>query len=148
MQSLGQLIDKLSNQKRWPGSKKAITIIRQYPLIVGEKINRNTSLKWIKNGVACINCRNSMWRFALHSMEEELIEKMNTMIGEPFVKRLLLRTGNVAQVKTPEIADASIKKEDAQWINQLVENAPDDIKHSFEKFLCAYKKGRVRKNVK
>lgn len=142
MQSVGQLLQKMSERPRWPVNKKTILILKQYSAIAGENLSRNTSLKWIKNGTACIHCRNSMWLFALHSMEDELIKKMNEVAEEELIQRLLLRVGNVKQISIKKIKKVKLSDNEVYWIDQLVAHVPDDIKQSFKNFLCSYKGGQ------
>ncbi len=142
MQSVGQLIQKMSDRPRWPVNKKAILVLRQFSAIVGENLSKNVSLKWIKNGTACIHCRNSMWVFALHSIEEDLIKKMNEVAGEELIHRLLLRIGNVKYISSKKIKIIELSDNDIEWIDQLVGPVPDDIKHSFKNFLRSYKGGQ------
>jgi predicted nucleic acid-binding Zn ribbon protein len=138
MLSLDSLIDQLSSHRRWPISSQAVMLIRHYRDLVGPGLSKHTAIKWIKNGTACIHCRNSMWSYALHSMEQEIIDKMNTYAGKTIITKILVRIGNVQaqKAKEPEVV---ISQEDLIWIENLSKKAPEDIREKFASFLKSYK---------
>jgi predicted nucleic acid-binding Zn ribbon protein len=138
MLPLNSLIDQITSRRRWPISSQAVHLLRHYPEIVGPGLSKHTSIKWIKNGTACIHCRNSMWSYALRAMEQELVVKMNAFIGKELIEKLLIRIGNVREQKVKE-KDPILSKEDLLWIDNLSEQVPTDIREKFASFLTAFK---------
>ena len=138
MLPLDSLIDQITSHRRWPISSQAVLLIRHYRDIVGLGLSKHTAIRWIKNGTACIHCRNSMWSYALHSMEQEIIDKMNAYAGKAIISKLLIRIGNVQaqKVKEPEV---EISQEDLIWIENLSKKAPEYIRNTFAAFLKSYK---------
>ena len=138
MLPLDSLIDQITSHRRWPISSQAVMLIRHYRDIVGPGLSKHTAIRWIKNGTACIHCRNSMWSYALHSMEQEIIDKMNAYAGKAIISKLLIRIGNVQaqKVKEPEV---EISQEDLIWIENLSKKAPEYIRNTFAAFLKSYK---------
>ncbi len=139
MQQLDNLIDHLTRKRRWSISAEMVFIIRHYSEIVGPNLNKHTSLKWIKKGVACIHCRNAMWSYALKNMEQQLIEKMNSSIGYEAIKRLIIRIGNISTISLKETPIIELTHEELAWIELLASKAPSKIKEQFRSFLVSYK---------
>lgn len=138
MLPLDSLIDQITSRRQWPISSQAVHLLRHYPEIVGPGLSKHTSIKWIKNGTACIHCRNSMWSYALLAMEQELVAKMNAFVGKELIEKLLVRIGNVQEQKAKE-KDLILSKEDLLWIDNLSEQVPTDIREKFASFLAAFK---------
>lgn len=138
MLPLDSLIDQITSRRRWPISSQAVFLLRHYPEIVGTGLSKHTSIKWIKNATACIHCRNSMWSYALHSMEQELVDKMNAYVGKVVIEKLLIRIGNV-QAQIAKEKETVISEEDLLWIEGLSKKAPEDIREKFASFLMSYK---------
>lgn len=74
----------------------------------------------------------------MHSMEQEIIDKMNTYAGKTIITKILVRIGNVQaqKAKEPEVV---ISQEDLIWIENLSKKAPEDIREKFASFLKSYK---------
>ncbi|HOI24671.1 MAG TPA: DUF721 domain-containing protein [Caldisericia bacterium] len=140
MLHLDYLIEQISSHRRWPISTQVLHLLRHYSEIVGPGLSKHTSLKWIKNGTACIHCRNSMWSYALHAMEQELMAKMNAFAGKILIEKLLIRIGNVQEKKAKDTANATpLSEEDLMWIESLSQNTPEEIRDTFVSFLKSYK---------
>lgn len=74
----------------------------------------------------------------MHSMEQEIIDKMNAYARKTIITKILVRIGNVQAQKEKE-PEVVISQEDLIWIENLSKKAPEDIREKFASFLKSYK---------
>lgn len=73
---------------------------RQWSDIVGEQIAAHTRPEQIRFKKLLIHVRHSVWLQQLTFLKPALLQKINTAAGEPLVSELVLRIGDVTDLRT------------------------------------------------
>jgi hypothetical protein len=109
-----------------------------YPLAVGKMLARSTKILGYKRGLLTIACKNSIYVTELSHMKEEMIEKINNELKQELVKEIRFVIGNV-RVSKPRKRKKVLNQEQKEWVERIVQQAPECYQNQIRSMLVAYK---------
>lgn len=129
-----------------------MAILTLWDKAAGPTISRNTRAQDMNGGILFVITRNSMWANQLSFLKGSLIQRLNSFIGEDFVKDLRFQVGplkvkeETARDDEEEEANTSLQdyREAGEWISSITD---DGMKKAFIGLYMAYK-GLVMKRKK
>jgi len=110
---------------------KAHSILRRWKEIVGESVALQTQPRLIRNRILFVDVSHSTWMQQLQFFKPTLIEKVNTFIGEPYIKDIRFKLGKISPASsplspTPLLKEDDLDKETLDKIETLLQNVRDE----------------------
>ncbi len=110
---------------------KAHSILRRWKEIVGESVALQAQPRSIRNRILFVDVSHSTWMQQLQFLKPTLIEKVNALIGEPYVKDIRFKLGNLSPASptvspTPMLKEEDLDKETLDKIETLLQNVRDE----------------------
>lgn len=85
---LGEVADKLAQEKGWETALTAEQIISWWPEVVGKDIASHTNVTNISKQTLFIKTTSTAWATQLRLMQTQIINKINQKVGSPVVRML------------------------------------------------------------
>jgi hypothetical protein len=109
--------------------------------VIGEKLCKYTCPSYLKNGVLFVNVPNSMWSHHLSFLKPDIIERINTKIGNMVVKDLRFKLGTI------NYSNRTVSfKENERNLNDIYLTAEEDSK--IDRMLSHLKDEELRRLLK
>jgi predicted nucleic acid-binding Zn ribbon protein len=84
--TLGEALEGLIRDLGLRGKLREYDAVLRWEEAVGPHIAKVATANRIQHGVLTVQVSNSTWRYELTMRKQELIEKLNTVLGEAVVK--------------------------------------------------------------
>ena len=110
---------------------KSYSIWGAWKEIVGESVALQAQPRSIRNRILFIDVSHSTWMQQLQFFKPTLIEKVNTFIGEPYIKDIRFKLGKISPASsplspTPLLKEDDLDKETLDKIETLLQNVRDE----------------------
>lgn len=87
----GEALGLLTRQLGITRTLRQYDVITSWEKIVGEKIARVAKAKRMENGILFVSVTSAPWRAELTMRRQEIVEKINTAMGNRIVKDIRFR---------------------------------------------------------
>jgi predicted nucleic acid-binding Zn ribbon protein len=84
--TLGEALDGLVRELGIQGKMREYDAVLRWEEAVGPHIAKVATANKIQHGVLSVQVSNSTWRYELTMRKQEMISKLNTLLGEEVVK--------------------------------------------------------------
>ena len=110
---------------------KAHSILRRWKEVVGESVALQTHPRSIRNRILFVDVSHSTLMQQLQFLKPFLIEKVNAMIGEPYVKDIRFKVGKISPASpgvspASKLEEESLDKETLNKIETLLKDVRDE----------------------
>lgn len=125
-------------------SKRALVL---WDSAVGPRIAKNTRAKYVSGGILFVVAKSSVWANQLTFLRTSLIKKLNSLLGEDYIKDIRFQTGfiniekDLIEEEEDEDYEVNLSMQDYKEAGKLLSPiVDDDIRSSFMDFYLSYKK--------
>lgn len=91
MESLGAILWRTLRDLGIGKPVKQAEAIRIWPKVAGEKVSQMTEPQFISNGKLFIRVKSDVWRNELFFHKQELLQRLNQMLGERVIEDIILK---------------------------------------------------------
>jgi predicted nucleic acid-binding Zn ribbon protein len=88
---IDRILSSLIGQKRWQRGLTEAEITRNWSDLVGAKIAEHSTPSELKRGRLVVACDHDVWRTELQFLKPELLQKLESELGEGVVKEIFVK---------------------------------------------------------
>ena len=132
---IGGALQEILSRLDTEGHFEIVRLMRLWPGVVGEAIARRTEVIGLKFHTAVVKVSGAMWIQELNLMKPQILERLQTSMGNDAVRDLRFVSGRLSRRERPKLK--SVARETRHSI-ELPELKDPELRRAFESLIEAW----------